>query len=528
MPDWIGYQWLVERYGLRLTQALRTQTRIGPARKSESDGITRLKSVLEPHRPEPTMAGHLAYALKHEGVHLEALSRLFAVIPANELEAWVHSEPTGQYSRRAAFFYETLTRQKLSFIETARATYVNALDPSVELTAAAPVNNARWNVRDNLLGNASFSPQVHLTSETTKALTFDVHEGISRLEGQFGAELVLRSAVWLSIKESRASFAIEHEQDNQDRIRRFARVIEQRTGQSADPISAGELETLQQDILGPKALHYGFRKSPVFVGEAALYGEQRVHYIAPHWDDVPSILSGLREMMVRTAGLSSVARAALLSFGFVYLHPMSDGNGRISRFLINDVLRRDGALPSPYIIPVSAILQKRGFRPMNYDEALEVFSRPFMRRYQAHWTFGPDQKADDGLFYNINFDRYQDGLHSWRYPDLTPHVAFLANALEATIEQEMRGEAQYLQKNSAARARLKEIIEGPDASLDRIIRSVRASSGVISGKLLAEFPILEQRQLADNVVRVIDEEFSWRSSDPVKTDPESSSSVQHS
>ena len=49
---------------------------------------------------------------------------------------------------------------------------------------------------------------------------------------------------------------------------------------------------------------------------------------------------------LHTSGLSSVARAALTSFGFVYLHPMTDGNGRISRFLINDVLRRDGALPA--------------------------------------------------------------------------------------------------------------------------------------------------------------------------------------
>jgi hypothetical protein len=28
------------------------------------------------------MAGHLSFALKHEGVHLEALSRLFAAAPA--------------------------------------------------------------------------------------------------------------------------------------------------------------------------------------------------------------------------------------------------------------------------------------------------------------------------------------------------------------------------------------------------------------------------------------------------------------
>ena len=126
------------------------------------------------------------------------------------------------------------------------------------------------------------------------------------------------------------------------------------------------------------------------------------------------MLEGLRTLLERTRGLSPVARAALISFGFIYLHPMIDGNGRISRFLINDVLRRDGALPAPYIVPISAVLQRPNLRPLSY-------------------------------------------------------------ALELTIDQEMRAEAQYLQQHTAARERLKTIIEGPDPVLDRIIRSVRQS-----------------------------------------------------
>ena len=152
-----------------------------------------------------------------------------------------------------------------------------------------------------------------------------------------------------------------------------------------------ELETLQREILGPNALHYGLRRSPVFVGETARLGEELVHYIGPHWDVVPSMLAGLQELVKRTAGLSSVARAALVSFGFVYLHPMIDGNGRISRFLINDILRRDGALSAPYIVPVSAVLQRAELRPLSYDGVLELFSRPLMQQYQNRCSFGADQ-----------------------------------------------------------------------------------------------------------------------------------------
>ncbi len=513
MPDWIGYRWLIDHYGLTVTQALRVETVIGPTRTTVSDGRTERRTVQEVLRPRASLAGHLGFALKHEGVHLETLSRLFSVAPAAELEAWIRGEPTGQYARRSGFLWEWLTRTRLNVPDTTRGNYIPALNPELELTAPTPVNDARWRVRDNLLGGPEFSPQVHLAPGTTQALAFNVGDRIARLESEFSAQLVLRSAVSLTVKESRASFAIEHEQAERDRVQRFAAVMEQRTGQADDPLDPVELEALQREILGPHALHYGLRRSPVFVGEAVRSGEERVHYIGPHWNDVPSILAGLRALLKRTAGLPPVARAALVSFGFVYLHPMTDGNGRISRFLINDVLRRDGALPAPYIVPISAILQRPDLRPLSYDGALELFSRPLMQHYRNQWSFGAEQRGEDGVTHNLRFDRYQDALHAWRYPDLTRHVSFLADALDVTIAQEMRSEAQYLQRHGAARARLKALVEGPDPALDRIIRSVRESRGTISGKLRAEYPILDRAEIAADVVRAVWEEFPWEQPD---------------
>jgi hypothetical protein len=132
-----------------------------------------------------------------------------------------------------------------------------------------------------------------------------------------------------------------------------------------------------------------------------------------------------------------------------------------------------------------------------------------MQQYREHWSFGAEQQGTDGVRYNLQFDAYADALHAWRYPNLTRHVSFIADALDQTIEQEMRSEAQYLQQHTAARARLKGIIEGPDPTLDRIIRSVRESRGVISGKLRKEFPVLEQAEIAADVVRAVQEEFPW-------------------
>jgi hypothetical protein len=509
--DWIGYRWLIDRYALNITQPLPAETAIGRTRAISSDGHTERRTVQEPLRPQATAAAHIAFALKHEGVHLETLSRLFAVLVPAELETWLQEEPKGRYSARAGFLYEALSGRQLDVPDRRSGNYYAVLDPIRELTAQAPTNNTRWRVRDNLLGDARFSPQVYLTPQTQTAITLDVGQRIAQLEGQFSRELIMRSAVWLTAKESRASFAIEHEDNRRDRIQRFAAVLEQRTGQAADPLDPHELEALQREILGPNAIHYGLRNSPIFVGESGRFGHEVVHYIAPPGEAVPSILEGLRTLLRRTQGLSPVARAAIISFGFVYLHPMIDGNGRISRFLINDILRRDGALPTPYIVPISAVLGRPDLRPLSYDGALEVFSRALMQHYRGHWSFGTDRQAPDGVRYNLEFDAYPDALHAWRYPDLTRHVTFIADALDATIEQEMRAEAQYLQQHTAARERLKTIIEGPDPVLDRIIRSVRQSHGLISGKLRAEHPLLERSEIADDVVRAIREEFPWAS-----------------
>jgi len=86
-------------------------------------------------------------------------------------------------------------------------------------------------------------------------------------------------------------------------------------------------------------------RSPIFVGHGERY-EQVVDYLAPHHDQVPAMLEGLRAFAQRTAPapvsgdaarhegrnwVPSVLRATVLSFGFVYIHPMADGNGAGSR-----------------------------------------------------------------------------------------------------------------------------------------------------------------------------------------------------
>jgi len=503
----IGYQWLAHHYEISPVHSLTVRSEIGRTRSTVvADGVRR-EVYTENYRPQATLADQLTFAFKYEGIHLEFLARLAGKAGVKEaLEEWIASEPTGAYARRAGFYYEWLTGEQLAFAGVSKGNYVDALDAELFVTGS-PVNIARWRVRDNLPGNRDFCPIIWRNDAVRQAEAYDIAQHLAALEADYGIDLVLRSTVWLTVKESRASFLIEREQDQEDRIRRFAAVMETECGIHPQPLAPDTLSALQRAILGESALRYGLRRSPVFVGHTARY-QQVVDYIGPHWDETIPMLNGLSRFLEQTAGRPALLRAAVASFGFVYIHPMADGNGRISRFLINDVLRRDGVLPAPLILPVSATITHSTYNRADYDRVLEKFSRPLIQHYASSYHFGEATQAEDGVEYNFHFNAYQDALPAWRYPDLTPHVAYLARIIDQTLTREMREEAHFLQANERARQGIKQVLEAPDADLDSIICSMKENSNQISGKLAKRYPILLERPtLAKHIVEVISVAF---------------------
>lgn len=75
----------------------------------------------------------------------------------------------------------------------------------------------RWRVRDNLPGKREYCPLVRRDAQIKAAEQYDIAGKLALLEADFGIDLIQRSTVWLTIKESRASFLIEHEQNQEDR-----------------------------------------------------------------------------------------------------------------------------------------------------------------------------------------------------------------------------------------------------------------------------------------------------------------------
>ena len=508
--DPLGGAWLVRRYGLDLVMPLATVSEIGGRRSTHSEDGTARETYVEAMRPDASLRGHLTFHLKHEAPHLELLSRLFAACNPDELATWFTNEPTGQYVRRSCFLYEWLTGNQLAVGPAAPLALVDALDADRVVAAShgKAVPNRRWRVRDNMPGTPAFCPIVRKTPQLVKSMELDVAALLARLGEEFGEDLLMKSAVWMTLRESRSSFEIEGEADKADRIQRFAGVLGRRTGQGDLPLTEAALAEMQSEILGrvTSLQQFGIRTSPVFVGEVHSY-QEIVHYVAPPPQDLRPMLEGLAAFLDRTQGQSPVMRSAVASFGFVYIHPLADGNGRVHRFLVNDILRRDGVVKDPIILPVSSLITSDGAERRAYDRILEVISRPLMLSLAGRYEFGERIAYPDGITSNLKFTGDDKARPAWRLMDLSRHVAYLAGVVERTINEDMRAQSRYMRNHAHARAAIKDIIEMPDAQIDRVIRSIEANKGVLTTALAKEIPALGHEGVWESIVRALRETF---------------------
>jgi Fic family protein len=167
---------------------------------------------------------------------------------------------------------------------------------------------------------------------------------------------------------------------------------------------------------------------------------------------------------------------------FNFLHPFSDGNGRIHRFLLHHVLARRAFGPQGIILPVSAVILNR---PPEYDQALESFSKPLMERVEY--------TMDDRLRMTVT----NDTVDFYRYIDCTELTRIAIDFVRETIETELPAELRYLTVYDQIRARIREIVDMPDRHADLFISLVRQNGGVLSKKKrkLPEFEPLTDAEI---------------------------------
>jgi len=511
LGDLAGFAAIEDQHALRPVQALSSCCRIGTKRTTVVNDNYRVDTFLASYAPVNTLRGHFEFGLKYDDLNLEWLSRLFSKLEPSWIVDWLNDTPTSLYARKTAFFYEWLSGKRLPVGDTKVTGYEPALDDSQYLTSLQGRRNRRWKIVDNLPGTPAYCPLVRFTAELKGAANFDLLHELGKLDEKFGADLLMRSAAWLTFNESRATFTIEREADRTDDIRRFAAAMAIHCGRIEDPLSEASLHTLQHDVLGARALRRGIRKSPVFVGSSAQHDVTIVRYIAPHFAQIPALLEGLRMFEKQTRygsgpsnPLRTMVRAGVIAYGFVYIHPLSDGNGRIHRLLVNDTLMRDGLVPVGIILPISSTIVKSSTMRGDYERVLDRFSARQIRRYATSYSFGKEVTCEDGVITDFEFKDYDDAAHAWSFPDLTAHVHFMAKVIRSTVVTNMTQEAEFLARHDDARQRLKKVFELPDRDADAIIRSLRQNNGRASNDLTKRYEALfEDPLIAAEVLEAV-------------------------
>lgn len=483
-----GYAALIGALGLIVPLPL-TLAAIGPRHKVYCQDNWQLYTPR--HAPKASLDGHLVFALKYEGLDLTVLKAVFKAVGPGPIEAMVRALPTGSYARRLWFLFEWLTDQRLDLPDAVQGSYVPVVDPGQQWCAHG-VLSVRHRVKDNLPGTPAFCPMIRITELLKdfrqRDLALRAHAAVAAVP----KDLLARTAAFLLLKDSRSSFAIEGEAPPQDRIQRWGRVIGEAGHRTID---LDELLRLQKIVIGDaRFVKLGLRREGGFIGEHVREtGAPLPDHISARHEDLPDLVNGLTAFdRDPDRGLDTVLVAAALAFGFVYIHPFEDGNGRVHRYLIHHVLAERSFNPPGMVFPVSsAILRQID----EYRRVLESASRRFMSVIE--WE--PTERG--------NVRVLNDTADYYRYFDATPHAEFLYACIEQTIEVDLPNEARFLLAHDRFKRRLGEIIDMPDLTADLLFRFLHQNDGKLSQRARQrEFASLIETEI-DRIEQIYADEF---------------------
>jgi len=482
----LGNAWLRDYYQLDATLSpLSKECRTGPRRKLAPGDSVAWEYFQKAYAPEPVPLAHVEFALKYDNLNLELLRLVFARIGKDAVGAWVKAQPTGKWARRIGYLYEFLTGENLDPKGLGvGGNYAPLLDsPERYVVAANPVKIKDWRIEDNLLGDRDFCPVVRRTPEIERGEALNLSDRLNDLSNQYPPEIFRRAVRYLYEKETRRSFEIEREQPTPDREARFVAAL-QDAGKSLSGqiLDEQRLVEIQRIIVDPRYAQSSYRATQNYIGETLPNYRQRVHFIPPPPQQVHSLMRGLADFLTKSEGCHPVMRAAVTAFQFVFIHPFDDGNGRLHRFLIQDLLALDHYVPTGVVVPVSAWMLKH---MPEYDRCLESFSKPLMD--VARWELD----AEDRLML-LNPDAVEA---KYRYPDLTPQVEYLGQAIDGALTEELVPELNFLSGYDRARDAIRAVVDMPDRRLDSLIKVLHEHRGELSNRKREYFSELTDQEV---------------------------------
>jgi len=431
----------------------------------------------------------LVFALKRDGVDLLALDRIFQKLDPTELAAELRKSPTSKYLRRLWMFYERLTGNRLEIDDLKTGNYVDALEPELYVVRDNGPNLRRYRVRWNLLGVPGWCPVVRWTDELRRWHAAELHVAARESVAQVPVDVLARAVRWLIARDTKASFEIERARPTA-RAQKFVDTL--LTGPHRQDYFWREEQfvEVQANLLDGRFTDEGWRQGDVCISDLAnLSGAAEVvHHVGAKADDLRTLMGSFGDAWTRhhlvqldrplpgAVALGDeayafrasspdrfldLAMAACLSFGFVFIHPFSDGNGRIHRLLLSHVLRMTRHSPDEVPLPIAASIAAD---PRGYDDALEDFSK----RTLPYIDYDFDSKNELRVL--------SETCHLYQYPDLTKQTEAICGWYDQSVREGIAGEVDTLRRFDAAVEGMRSVVDMPDR-LERLFLQICYHNG---------------------------------------------------
>lgn len=477
----VGYGAIIDTLKLPVPIPLRLALISKKRRQYTTDGWL----VLTPrHQPEDNLYSHLVFALKYEGVNILVFKKLFEATQPSIIEEWIRKEPQSQYGRRIWFLYEWLMQKSLQVLDLREGNYIPLIDEKQQYASPKSINSSRHRIKNNLAGNVNFCPLISKTVKLERYIAENLADKTSIAISGVHKDILLRTSAFLLLKDSKASFTIEGENPTQNRAVRWGKAIGQAGSKS---LSKEELLRLQQIVIDDnRFVQMGYRTEGGFIGEHDRNtGEPIPEHISARWQDIEKLMVGLLESarQMESTSFNPVLTAALIAFGFVFIHPFVDGNGRLHRYLIHHILTTMKFTPQGIIFPVSAAILER---ISDYRKVLESYSQPLLDFIE--WKKTPKN----------NVEVLNDTIDYYRYFDATAQTEFLFECVDYTINTIIPDEVSYLQKYDAMKVWLDDHLQMPDKTIALLIRFLAQNNGKFSQRAKEkEFATITEKEVTN-------------------------------
>lgn len=425
---------------------------------------------------------HLVFALKYEGINLLVFSKLVEILTEKELLELVSIEPTGQYSRRIWFLIEWITGKSIEGKDDlTKKSYISVIDDKIQY-AVSGFKSPRHLVINNLPGTNKFCPLITKTQKLESHIQKNYLAINKNKLSIVGKDLLQRASAFLLLKDSKASFSIEGESPKSKRAVRWGNAIGQA---GVNELTKAELIRLQNLVIeNSRFIHLGLRTQGGFVGEHdRITGEPIPDHISAKHEDLDDLIDGLIEAnkILINNPFDAVLAATVIAFGFVFIHPFEDGNGRIHRYLIHHLLAKKKFVDQGIIFPVSASILDH---ITDYRFVLEVYSKPLLEFIE--WK----ETAKHNVFVVNNTKDF------YRFFDATKQAEFLFDCVADTVESIIPNEIKYLSNYDTFKRFLEDEFEMPDKLIALLVRFLEQNDGRISKRAQEnEFSMLDPQEI---------------------------------